>query len=110
MAITRNHLAEYTHWRPEEVKIIDGVAVRFSDVCVHEFRLNDVDDVDIYVAGPIWDWQQSEVGSWIIEHAETQPYYVQNTDMNTYGYRIKIMARLSDKNQTFWRLKWGGRN
>lgn len=109
MAITRNEQAEYSHWRPDEVKIIDDILVRFSDVCVHEFTLSDVDDVEIYAAAPIWEWQQSEAGCWIMEHAVTKPYWVQTMDYNTYGYRIQIMARLSDPDQTFWRLKWAGR-
>lgn len=110
MAITRNGQAEYSHWRPEEVKIIDQVPVRFSDVCVHEFVLNDVDDVEIYVAAPIWEWQQSEAGCWIMERAISTPYWTQQIDYNTYGYRVRIMARLNEKDQTFWRLKWHGRN
>lgn len=108
--IQRHSLAEYTHWRPEETKLIDGKPVRFSDVCVHEFILSDSDDVEIYVAAPIWEWQQSEAGSWIMDHAVNKPYWIQNIDRNTYGYHIKVMARLSDQDQTFWRLKWGGRN
>lgn len=90
------------------MKIIDEVPVRFRDVCVHEFAMGDVEDVEIYIASPIWEWQQSESGSWIMEHAENQPYYVQGTDINTLSYRIRIMARLSEKNEVFWRLKWGG--
>ena len=110
MAITRNHQAEYSHWRPEEVRIIDDVPVRFSDVCVYEFTLNDVDDVEIYAAAPIWEWQQSEAGAWVMEHAIKKPYWVQFMDTYSYGYKIRIMARLSDKDQTFWRLKWAGRH
>ena len=82
--------------------------MRFCDVCVHEFTMGDVDDLDIYIAGPIWDWQQSELGSWVIKNAEREPYWVQNMDVNTLGYRIRIMARFSEKNEVFWRLKWGG--
>lgn len=108
--IQRNAPAEYSHWRPEEVKIIDDVAVRFSDVCVHEFLISDVEDPDLYAGAPIWNWQQSPAGTWIMEHAYEQPYWVQSMDASTYGYKYKIMARLSDKDQTFWRLKWGGRN
>lgn len=81
--------------------------MRFRDVCVHEFFMGDVEDLDIYIAGPIWDWQQSESGCWVLEHAENQPYWVQNMDSNTLGYRIRIMARLSEQNEVFWRLKWG---
>ncbi len=110
MAITRNEQAEYSHWRPEEVKIIDDRPVRFSDVCVHEFTLGDVEDPEIYAAGPIWDWQQTEAGCWIMEHAITKPYWTKAIDYPTYSIRIRIMARLSDQDQTFWRLKWVGRH
>ena len=106
--IQRHALAEYSHWRPEEVKIIDGVPVRFSDVCVHEFTINDVDDPDVYAAAPIWEWQQSEQGAWIMEHAVSKPYWIQSLDHNSYGYRIRILARLSEKDQLYWRLKWDG--
>lgn len=107
--IQRHAPAEYSHWRPEEVKIIDEVPVRFSDVCVHEFTMSDVDDIEIYVASPIWDWQQSEEGCWVMEHAVNEPYWVQNIDSNSLSYRIRIMARLSEKDQIFWKLKWAGR-
>ena len=105
-----NHDSDYSHWRPEEVKIIDEVPVRFSDVCVHEFVVGDVEDPDIYAGEPIWKWQQSEAGAWIMEHAVEKPYWMSQMDYNSYGYKYRIMARLSDKDQTFWRLKWGGRN
>ncbi len=108
MAIVRNHQAEYSHWRPEEVKIIEDRSVRFCDVCVHEFVVSDVDDVEIYIAAPVWDWQQSAQGAWVMEHAVNTPYWTQSVDHVTYGYRVRIMARLSEQDQTFWRLKWGG--
>lgn len=108
MAITRNHHAEYRHWQPEETKIIDGKPVRFCDVCVHTIRLGDVDDPDIWVADPIWKWQNSEAGQYIMEHAVEQPYWTQHIDTWNYGYMYKIMARLSEKDRIFWELKWGG--
>lgn len=108
MALIQRHApAEYSHWRPEETKIIGDRAVRFRDVCVHEFNMGDVEDLDIYIAAPIWEWQQSEPGSWVMEHAEREPFWVQNMDVNTLGYRVRIMARLSEQNEVFWRLKWG---
>ena len=107
MAMTRLSSKD-SHWRPQETKILGDRAVRFRDVCVHEFSMGDVDDFAIYVADPIYQWQQSESGSWIMDHAETEPYWIHNTDMNTFGHRVKIMARLSEQNETFWRLKWGG--
>jgi hypothetical protein len=32
---------------------------------VHTFKLSDVDDVDLYAAEPIYNWQQTEVGKWV---------------------------------------------
>lgn len=108
MAITRLAEAEYTHWKPEMTKIIDDKPVRFRDVCVHEFLVGDVEDPEIYAAGPIIDWQGTESGQWVLEHAVEKPYYVQAVDHNTWGYKYRIMARLSEQNQTFWALKWAG--
>ena len=96
-----------THWQPEFTKIIDGQPVRFCDVCVHEFGMGDVEDPDIYAAGPVWDWQQSESGQWVTAHAVEQPYWIRNVDYNTYGHQYRIMARLSEQDRTFFKLKWG---
>lgn len=108
MSLTRNHSAEYTHWTPSEVKIIDGVAVKYRDVVVHEFLMSDVDDPEIYMAAPIWEWQQSPAGAWIMEHAAEKPYWTKRVDMPTYGYRCAIVARLSEADEVFYRLKYVG--
>ena len=34
---------------------------------VHTFNMGDVEDPEIYVAGPLFDWQQTEKGKWIME-------------------------------------------
>lgn len=108
MGITRNHQAEYTHWKAKEVKIIDGKAVQFSDVCIHTINVGgDVEDPEVVVGSHIWKWQQTEEGQFILAHAVTTPYWVKQTDYNTWGQQFKIMARLSEQDQTFWRLKWG---
>ena len=110
MAITQIEDSQYSHWKPEATKIIEGRPVRFRDVCVHEFLLGYVEDPDIYAAEPILKWQNSEAGQWLMAHANSQPYWIQHVDANTMGYRYKIWARLSEQNETFWRLRWGGRN
>jgi hypothetical protein len=107
MAQTHNTSTEPTHWRPERVEIIDGQPVRFNDVCVHEFLLSDVEDPEIYLAGPVSNWQNSESGQWVMTHAAQPPYWIKNMDAASYMYQIRIMARLSEQNQTFFQLKWG---
>lgn len=106
MAITRLHEAEYTHYQAEEVKVINGKAVRFRDVCVHVFNIGDVEDPDIYAGEPIWNWQQSEAGKWVMENAEEQPYWVRLINHATWGHTYKIMARLSEQNHTYFKLKF----
>lgn len=110
MAITRDGAVGIKHWQPEYTKIVDGKPVRFRDVCVHEIRMGDVDDPDLMIAEPIWQWQQSEAGRWIMENAVEKPYWTRRVDTWTYGHVYHIVARLSEQNQTFWELKWGGLN
>jgi len=110
MAQMQTPLPEYRHWRAPETTVVQGQPVRFRDVCVHEFFMSDVEDPDLYAAQPILKWQDSEQGQWVMDNAAEQPYWVQHLDHNSWGYRYKIMARLSEQNETFWRLKWGGHN
>ena len=109
MAITHNEQAEYKHWQPEFTKVIDGKAVRFRDVCVHEITMGDVEDPDLWVASPIYEWQQTEPGKFVMEHAEEKPYWISSVDYTSYGTVYKIMARLSEQNETFWRLLCGNK-
>jgi len=98
-----------TLYKKEEVKVVGDQAVRFRDVCVHEFKMGDVDDVEIYAAEPIWKWQQTEAGKWVMENAFEPPYWIRQSDYATWGHVYRIMARLSEQNETFWTLKWGNK-
>jgi hypothetical protein len=94
------------HWQGAECKIIDDYVVRFSDIVVHEFAMGDVEDPDLYAAQPLSEWQDSEAGKFVMEHAVEKPYWMRQIDHSSYGYRYRIMARLSEPNQTFFRLKF----
>ena len=96
--------------QPRQVKIIDGVPIAFSDVVVHHFPMGDVEDPDLYAAEPLYNWQQSEAGTWVMAHAVEPPFWVRQPDLSSYGYRYYIVARLREQDQTFWSLKWGGLN
>lgn len=101
--------AEHSHWRSERVELIDDRAVRFRDVCVHQIRMGDVEDPDVMVADAIWKWQQSAAGTWIAANCVDQPYWTRHVDYNSFGHVYRIMARLSEHNETFWNLKWGNK-
>jgi hypothetical protein len=105
-SLNLNAPTEHKYWRPEQVEIINGQTVRFRDVCVHEFLLSDVEDPEIYLAEPVLNWQNSESGQWVMTHAAQPPYWIKNMDATSYMYQIRIIARLSDHNYTFFKLKW----
>jgi hypothetical protein len=73
---------------------------------VHEFTMGDVDDPDIYAAEPLWQFQQSEKGQWVIEHSLETPVYQRVIDQMYYGYKYKISARLTEQDITYFLLKW----
>lgn len=75
-------------------------------VHVHTITVGDVDDPDIYVAEPIWDWQQTEKGKWVMEHSSPSPSFHRYDDHMFYGYKFHICAYLNEKDYTFYRLKF----
>ena len=93
--------------KPREVKVIDGVAVAYSDVVVHHFPMGDVEDPDLYAAQPLYEWQQSEMGTWVMEHATEPPFWTRQPDMASFGYRYYVVARMRESDQTYFKLKWG---
>jgi hypothetical protein len=106
MSTTHNQYPEYKQYQDPEYRIIDDQVVRFSDICVHEFTMGDVEDPDLYAAQPIWEWQQSEAGKFVMKHAVEKPYWIRQMDYGSYGIQYKIIARLSEPNQTFFKLKF----
>ena len=75
-----------------------------SKYILHEFRMSDVEDVEIYMAEPIYNWQQTDAGKWCMEKATELEYHTQY-DYATMGYRVVITGYLSGKHATFWALK-----
>ena len=111
MAILRDLDREHNkHKKPRETKIINGAAVTFSDIVVHKFRMGDVEDPVLYAAQPIYDWQQTEAGKFVMEHAVEPPWWVRTVDHMTYGFEFVIMARMKESDQTFYKLKYVGTN
>lgn len=92
--------------QPREVKVIDGVATAYSDVVVYDFPMGDVEDPDLYAADPLYKWQQSEAGAWVMANAVEPPFWVRQPDLSSYGHRYYIVARLREQDQTYFRLKW----
>jgi hypothetical protein len=82
----------------EEQKTIECV--------VHTVKMGDVEDPDLFVAEPIWKWQQTEEGKWIMQNSNPTPMWKRIPDNTTYGYLYSIHAYLKPKDYTYWSLKF----
>ena len=99
--------------KPKEKRIINKYMV-FGDkvhqihtVVVHKFTQGDVEDPDVYAAHPLWEWQESEIGKWVMERAVDTPEWHRQADVFNYGFQYTIVAKLKDIDYTWWTLKWG---
>ncbi len=93
----------------QQYNLVHDRIVEVKEVTVHIFDLGDVEDPELYAAQPIYEWQQSESGKWVMDHAVEPPIWHRHLDQAMYGYKYKITARLKAKDYTFWQLKWGNR-
>jgi hypothetical protein len=91
--------------------VIEKDGLQFVDeihkVVVHTFGIGDVEDPEIYAAEPIWQWQQTDAGKFVMEHAIGTPSYHQSLDYQTYGYRYAVVAELEAKKLSEFYLRWG---
>lgn len=71
---------------------------------VHRFRLGDCEDPDLYIAQPIYEWQQTEQGKWVMKHGK-EPVYHLNADPITYGHLVVITAYITPKRWTEYVLR-----
>jgi len=89
-----------------QFNVVDGKIVEVKTVIVHSFIVGDAEDPDLYAAQPLIEWEKSEKGQWIMQRAIETPMWHRQVDHVTYGYKYAITAKLTDKDYTFWTLKW----
>jgi hypothetical protein len=87
-------------------QVEDDVVKEIHKVVVHKFDLSDVDDPDIYAAGPIYDWERSEAGQFVMKHAVDKPEWHRHMDPMWMGYRYVITAELEKKKLSEFYLKF----
>ena len=75
-------------------------------VTFHTFSMGDVDDPEIYAASPLWEWQQTEQGQWVMANC-ADPRYTIGPSAAHWGHSVRIYGELDDKDATFFELKWG---
>ena len=91
-----------------EVTVDGQVKIQeIKEIVVHRFQLGDVEDPVLYAGEPLYQWQQSEPGKWVMEHAIEPPVWHKQPDIYNYGYQFAISAKLTAENITYFKLKWG---
>jgi hypothetical protein len=86
------------------IDLVDGVPVK--KVVVHTFTVGDVEDPDLWAADPLYQWENSEAGQWVMANAVDRPSWHRQPDLLIHGYRYIIVARLRGIDQTFFELKY----
>jgi len=76
-------------------------------VVVHSFLIGDVEDPDIYASEPLWQWDQSPQGQFVIKHAVNNPEWQRHVDPMNFGYKYTIIAELEKKKLAEYYLRWG---
>ena len=76
-------------------------------IIVHEAMLVDNEDPQIYAAGPIYDWERSDSGKWVMANALITPFWKTVVDYNNANTKVQIIADLKEQDITYFKLKWG---
>jgi len=76
-------------------------------VIVHTFTMGDVDDPDIHAAEPIWKWQQTEVGKFVMKRAAETPIWHRDLDRYSMGWRFSIVAKFDERALVEYYLRGG---
>ena len=87
--------------------IIEDRVHEIHRVIVYRFIMGDVEDPDLYAAQPLWEWQQSEMGKFVMEKSVETPVWHRQADVANYGHQYAVEAFLKGSDYSFWVLKWG---
>lgn len=75
-------------------------------VLVHSFFLSDIEDPEIFAGEPIIEFKKTDKGQWLCEHGELEMSYDIINDPVIMGYRVNLNVWLSEKDLTYYNLKW----
>lgn len=75
-------------------------------IAFYRFNMPDCEDPDVMLAEPVWQWQQTDHGRWVIENARDLTYHHCH-DVNYWGYDVVIRGDISDPRKiTEYFLRW----
>lgn len=90
----------------QKFQVVNGQITK--EIVVHRFDI-DLDacgDSVVAAGAPLYDWEQSEAGQWVISHAVEKPRWERYSDPRWFIDMFAVVARLSEPDITFWKLKY----
>lgn len=96
--VPKNNIPRYS--------IVNNQVEEVQTITVHSFTMGDVEDPDLYAAQPLYEWEHSEKGQWVMANAVETPSWHRIADVATFGYRYCIRAKLRGPELTLWLLKY----
>lgn len=88
--------------------IINDTVIMKKEIVVHTFTMGDVEDPDLYAAEPLYQWQKSPEGSWVMENCcDDAPIWHRQVDPASFGHRYIILATFEEKKLTEFYLRFG---
>jgi hypothetical protein len=76
------------------------------EIVVYRFQILWEEDAGRAAGAPLYAWEQTEAGKWVKEHAVEIPRWERCTDHVTLNEQFAIIARLTEPDQTYFRLKF----
>ena len=59
----------------------------------------------MYAAQPLWEWQNSALGKWVMENAVDTPEWRMSSGWDYMGYTCSVTAEFEDEKITEWLLR-----
>lgn len=106
-SFARNIAAGPRNGRDHRFIVLDNMVVETKEIVVHRFSLGDVEDPDLYAGEPLWKWQNSEQGQWVMERATETPIWSRHLDPYQYNTQYVIQAKFDTKTLTEYYLRFG---
>ena len=91
----------------QKYMLIDDKVHEVHNVVVHKFNMGDVEDPELYAAQPLYEWEKSEAGQWVMQHAMETPMWHRYMSPGDYYQVYAITAKLKAKDYSYFLLKWG---
>lgn len=78
----------------------------YEQIVVYELRAADSEDPDLYIGEPLYKWEQSEQGQFIMKNALETPEWHRQMRYDTYSYHYTVTAWLKSQDITYYYLRW----